>query len=80
MNWDRELDLGTLILIGLGLLACYWVIGWLSILISIKQGWFAGLGLIFMINGMTLGIGWYILKEKAYKLDEISKELTDNWK
>ncbi|MFB2936786.1 hypothetical protein ACE1B6_16160 [Aerosakkonemataceae cyanobacterium BLCC-F154] len=77
MDSENGCGLGCLLL--LGLVAGYWVIGWLSILISINQGWFAGLGLILIIIGISLGISWYVLKEKAYKLNEISKELTDNW-
>jgi divalent metal cation (Fe/Co/Zn/Cd) transporter len=80
MNWDNELDTGTLILIGLGLIVAYLGIGWLSILISSNQGWFAGIGVILIIIGLILQIVWYLLKQKVKKIDEISKELTDNWK
>ncbi|MFB2971438.1 hypothetical protein ACE1CD_20930 [Aerosakkonema sp. BLCC-F183] len=78
MNGDEGWGVGCLILIGI--VALYWGIGWLSILIFNNQGWVALIGAILIVISIILGIFWYRLKQKAVTINEISKKISDNWK
>ena len=68
--------LGIIILIAIA----YYALGWLSVLIFNYQGWFYVLGFILIVVSAFLGMRWYLLKIKNNKMNEIYKNLSDNWR